>query len=304
MRENKPKLFYIIAGLLIAGFIAIIGFFIYTRIFSAKLSFVIAPKSAKVTLDNQTFSGGRYEKRVQPGEHTITVEKDGFATQSTTITATADETTDILIALVSNSSSTANWYIENEEDSNLNDEIGSRLYSKDQNALLEKYPIIQDLPVTARYWSLNYGNCPDGRAFCVIIAANTGSYTYALEHLATINDHQYTLSDYPIFFENYTNPFPNLTGTTATDYNTLLQKSASINNSTLVNQTTSGDYVIGYLSYYDPDFYETDEDLDFYRIILKKENNNWKVLTKTSLIFSTEDYPDIPKEILNLANNQ
>ena len=304
MYQNKPKIFYLVISIIVIGFITIIGFFIYTRIFSAKLSFVIAPASAEVTLDGKTFSGGRYEKRVQPGEYTITVEKDGFTSETTTINATADQTTNVLIALVSNDSSTANWYIDHPEDSELNDEVGSRIYSQDQTNLLKDYPIVQDLPETARYWTLNYGICPDGKPFCVIIAADTGYYTYALERLASINNHHYILADYPIAFADYTNPFPNLTNTTASDYNSILQKAADIDYAAVVKNETSGDYLIGYISYYDPIFYETEGEKDFYRIILKRDGSNWKVLTKTSLIFYANDYPDIPKDIINLANSQ
>ena len=304
---KKPKSFYIISGVIIIIFLGVIGYFIYTLIFSAKLYFVIAPASAKVTMNNQTFSGGRYTKRVQPGEYQITVEKDGFETKTTNITATADQTTNVLVALTPNRSDTINWYIENATDSELNDEVGSRVYSEEQVQATADYPIIQDLPVIARYWALNYGNCPDNSApLCLFVSAETGNYTYALEYLSTINDHNYLLSEYKIIFTNYENPFPNLTGTTAADYNTLLRQAANINYAAIVDGKISGDYYIGFISYYTPNLYpeEGEPEKDFYRIIIKKDGSNYKILTNTALIFYAKDYPDIPVEIINLANSQ
>ncbi len=299
MYQSKPKLFYIITGIFIFIILAVIGYFIYTRIFSAQLSFIIAPQSAKITMNGQTFSGGKFTKRVTPGEYTITVEKTGFEAQTTTITAEADKNTSVLIALISNNPDTANWYTDHPEDSALNDDIVSRLYSEEQINFTNEYPIVQDLPITGTAWSINYGICPDKKPFCIIISSTPGNYSYSLEYLATVNGHNYNLSDYPIAFTDYTNPFKNLTDTTNSNYNIILDEITKTNNSALIKTESSGDYIIGYFSYYNPS-YNTEK--DFYRVILKKEGNNWKVLTPTLLVFYAKNYPDIPKDIINLAN--
>ncbi len=44
------------------------------------------------------------------------------------------------------------------------------------------------------------------------------------------------------------------------------------------------------------------EEGDLYRTVLKKENDRWVVKAKPSLVLSSRDYPDIPKDILTSIN--
>ena len=305
-RASRPRVFRIIIGATIAILLITLGIFIYTRIFSAKLSLVIAPESATVTLNGKPISAGKYEKRVTPGEYTISVEKSGFSSQSRTVKVSADETVEVLIALESNTSETANWYREHEKDAELQQEVYDKTYNQDASAYEEKYPIVADLPSTGRDWSLNYGVCSDGRPFCIFISSSDGAYTYALEYLSTINDHTYNLADYNFEFTDYNNPFPDRTGaTSASTADLLSQATNGIQTASVIKTDCTDDnsYCVGFISYYNAEYNNPDEgDLDFYRVLMQRSGSTWKIISPTVLIFSASDHPDLPGSVLTLAN--
>ena len=132
-----------------------LGFLIYGRIFSAKISIVVAPSIAKVKIGDREFSASE-EVVIQPGEYEVSVFADGFETKTGRLVTKADETANLHLYLESNSSATANWYNEHDGDALIMGEIKSAEKLKALDAFLEKEPVLKQLPLTVEYFSDDY----------------------------------------------------------------------------------------------------------------------------------------------------
>ena len=146
-------------GMLVGALVLILaislGFLIYGVIYSAKVNIMVAPYTAVVRIGDGEYpvSG---EFAMQPGEYAVEVSADGFATKTGKLVLKDGETVDLDLYLESNTESTANWYEENEGDGLVVGEIQNAEEMKKVNVLLEKEPVLKQLPVTVEYYSDDY----------------------------------------------------------------------------------------------------------------------------------------------------
>lgn len=158
--ENQPqrnlRLVLIICGLLVVGSI-FYYYWEYVRL-SARLEIQVAPASSTISLNNKTVRAGVY--RVSPGSYRVVVVKDGFGSQSQDIKVSKSQSSYLGIVLVSNSNSTANWYINNPSDQQLSEGISSRTFDATSQSSSDKAPIISHLPFISpdSTWRVDYGN--------------------------------------------------------------------------------------------------------------------------------------------------
>ena len=95
----KPKTIIIAIISLFLIIIAISLFFIIDNAKrSVSLHFMIAPSSATITLDNQSFKSGSYYN-YYPGEYHLTISREGFATYESDITLLEGDTFELSYAL-------------------------------------------------------------------------------------------------------------------------------------------------------------------------------------------------------------
>ena len=183
----------VIIGISVSAFVLILaislGFLIYGAIYSAKVNIMVAPSIATVKIgDNEYPVSGEFA--MQPGEYVVEVSAEGFATKTGKLTMKDGETVDLNLYLESNSESTKNWYEENEGDSLVVGEIQNAEEMKKVNALLEKEPVLSELPVTVEYYSddyseytkytISYALDDSERGFYLIMKDYTGAKVGAL----------------------------------------------------------------------------------------------------------------------------
>ena len=254
---------------------------------SAQLSLTIAPKSSTVTIDDHKITSSG-TVRIKPGDHTIKITKDGFEEYSESFTISQGETKSILVALVSNDPSTANWYLEHEEDSAILDQIGSIEYDAAAAEFNNNYPIAGSLPYLSKSFSIHYSTNTD-YDFTIRISTYTGFRNAAIDTLNTLDSDGDAAKYHIEFTDDYQNPFAGLTGS-------LENIISSVKNAKLIstNNTSDKNYQYALISYYDDD----ELYLDTYRVILK----NGTSVTSAGIILLYEDYPDIPKDIIKQAN--
>ena len=132
-----------------------LGFLIHGRIYSAELEIMVAPMISKVKLGDMEFPpSGNF--KMKPGEYTVEIEAEGFETKTGKISLKADTKSELSLYLISNSESTANWYETHAGDALIVGEIENAEALKRVNALLEKEPVLKQLPVTVEYYSGDY----------------------------------------------------------------------------------------------------------------------------------------------------
>ena len=155
MKTRAKVIIGVSAAALILILAVSLGFLIHGAIYSAKVNIMVAPSIATVKIgDNDYPVSGEFD--FQPGEYTVEVSAEGFATKTGKLTMKDGETVDLKLYLKSNSENTAKWYEENEGDSLIVGEIQNEAEMKKLDSLLEKEPVLKDLPVTVEYFSDDY----------------------------------------------------------------------------------------------------------------------------------------------------
>lgn len=127
---------------------------------SATLKITAVPLKSKITVNGQAARQGSNHTR--PGSKTVTVSMPGFKSVSQTVSVKKGETQEIGIVLVSNSNSTANWYLTHSADEKAAESISSKANDSLAKEAIQKTPLIQLLPFVAGglEFRVDYGNLP------------------------------------------------------------------------------------------------------------------------------------------------
>ena len=158
MKKYQKNRIWLIGGavaILVIILAISLGFLIHGRIYSARVSIMVVPSIAKVKIGDVEFgSFGSYD--MKPGEYTVEIMAEGFASKTGKITLSGDKTTDLNMYLVSNSEATADWYNNHTEDALIMGEIKNAEALDNVSELLKKEPVLSKLPLTVEYYSDNY----------------------------------------------------------------------------------------------------------------------------------------------------
>lgn len=183
-QKNKIWLFVVIAGFLIVILGVSLGFLIHDAIYSAKISVMVTPSIAKVKVgENEFATFGEY--KMQPGEYAVEVSAEGFATKTGKIILKANETVNLNLYLISNDVTTVDWYEKNAGDALIVGEIQNAETLKAVDALIQREPILNELPLTVEKYSddlseytkyvISYALDDSDRGFYLIVKDYTGA---------------------------------------------------------------------------------------------------------------------------------
>ncbi len=142
---------------MIVGLLLIVGisvfFIVKDRIYSARVDILVTPSIAKVKIDDHEYSTmGEY--KIKPGEYEVEVSADGFVSKKEKIVAIKDEITNVQVFL-DPVESNADWYNEHPGDGLILGEIQSNIAAQAVQALKEKNPILNELPLEIDYYTPN-----------------------------------------------------------------------------------------------------------------------------------------------------
>ena len=306
-RTMSPKAmrriaFLVGAFLLVLVVIAIIAFG-NQKIYSATLNFVYTPTVATIMVDEKEVKSDTY--RVKPGEHTIVAKMDRFETQEKKVVIEEGGEGTVYFILESNDPSTANWYLEHEDDERLKEGIMGKMYNDAMDEMLEKYPATEFLPYNTGIYQIGYGLCEGTEnETCIVITTEraSGMWTVALKRFTQLDE---DLGRYDYEFVDYTNPFGTVGATELTSEEADVERAVkamltSANGSYTVKTIDSYDvYTTVVLSYVGNSNKASN---DLYRLILTNGGGKWKVVAGPALVLSYDDYPDLPKEAIKKAN--
>ena len=173
---------------------------------------------------------------------------------------------------------------------------------------INAHPIIEALPIETTSYKIGYGTCADSD-FCIIISATPGYYHYAVAKLVTIDGYL----NYPIIFENHTNPFNNTfyqfdTKQTLPEgtYN-LPNIGTEVVNSlkSAISAVTTHPYTLNSFNIYSNGNFcgiTISVDHEIYRLAAVKVDNTWRVASPIALILQPKDTPTLPDEFIKLIN--
>lgn len=204
--KNRKNLMIIaVVGFLLFSVIAIILAIIDGRK-SATLDLLVAPSSATITIDGKTYKNGTY--RFVPGEIKVIISKEGFKTEEKTVALEANVTTKLYTYIMPIDGS-FEWYLQHEDEQLLLNTIGDNEASEASASYLEKYPVVNELPIVYANYDKEYnytefridGGMFDGckKDFCLKITDTTGGNRDAA--LEMLKKRGVDVDDYEIIYE-------------------------------------------------------------------------------------------------------
>ena len=170
----KHKKALMIAGVVGVILIVIVStyFVVMDKINSATVNVMVTPSIAKVKVGDRVL-GTIGEYKIQPGEYIVEVSAEGFETKTGNLVAVADETVDIKMFLTPTDAGN-DWYETHELDALILGEIKSAYALEALQALKDKNPILNQLPVEIDYYTDNYAKRIKYTLSYVLNEANDG----------------------------------------------------------------------------------------------------------------------------------
>ncbi|MFB6723659.1 S-layer protein [Kribbella sp. NPDC056345] len=151
--EGQPRM--LIGAVVLVVVIVVLGSFLIFRDKGATMSVTAIPNDLTLTLDGQRVDASGPVK-VKSGSHTLTGERRGFQTYSTTFTAGSGDEVNLKMYLYANSAEGREWARKNPEaQAELEAEAG-RNFDEGQRRMVARYPIIQQLPHLGRGYKVDY----------------------------------------------------------------------------------------------------------------------------------------------------
>ena len=143
---NRNRRILIIS--LLIGFIILVAVILIVSIYylrrSATLDILVAPTSATITIDGQTYTNGTY--KIEPTSTSATITAEGFTSQEVSLNIIGGETTTLYLYLIPTDGD-MNWYLDHPDDMMIVTQIGDLQALATSDAYHTEHPISQVLPI-------------------------------------------------------------------------------------------------------------------------------------------------------------
>lgn len=202
--SGKIKLTIVAVVLVI---VALIGYGIYTQVIKmgkAQVTVSVAPNDAAVTLDGKSISTGTLY--LEPNKnYTFSASKSGYVNQTTKKYVTS---TDNFVGFeLLPSGGATDWSKQDLSPYLQIEQQGGKAANQKGQALTDKYPIIDSLPIENYIYTIGYIADPSDPTNNSIILTVDAAQGYRNGAIQAIRDLGYDPSKFKIKFYNYTNPF-------------------------------------------------------------------------------------------------
>lgn len=199
--RNKQR---IIVGT-VALFAIIIVWAVWTFIDRAgktPLTISVVPSDAKVLIDNTSLGNGTHW--LYDNTYKITVKKDGFATQQTTVTVTSKKSQNVLaFSLDPQSAEAKKWANDHQNEYKKNESFGALAAQSSGQYFTDQNPITKSLPFVDPYFTIGYRAVGDNK---ITLTISTPSPRYRFYAVEKIRDLGYEPTDFTIQFTDFKNP--------------------------------------------------------------------------------------------------
>jgi len=150
------KLFISVVGSIFALILIMTGLFLYVQHpLTAKITLEVSPATSNITVNGVDRKSG--EIKVRPGNYKIICTHDGFETVTQSIVVKNGDNPYVGIVLVSNSTSTANWYASHSSDEQLAETITGKNSDLVSAIITKKLPLVSSLPFIDLNYRIDYG---------------------------------------------------------------------------------------------------------------------------------------------------
>lgn len=138
--------------------VAVGGYLIYMDIKhsgEAHIEIQVAPNDSLVTMDGKKLNSLSFY--TNPGSHSFVASKNGFKDDSTSVAAIKGRVSRVYLLPIPNSPAAFEYLSKNPDAQKEREGIASQKVAQTQALLSSEYPILKYLPITTRYFSIDYG---------------------------------------------------------------------------------------------------------------------------------------------------
>lgn len=302
--ENRLKIIIVIIITFLVTILIVSLINLISRSGKIKVSIQYTPTNAVVFLDNSNQNINGKEIYITEGDHKLLIFNNGYLQQEQSININQYN--------LSFAGSLIPINATNIEIDDIQEELATTekiLDAESNQKLINKYPLIAYLPYSTRTDSFNitYEFNSNYTELKINITPKKVDDFIALNSACNILknfDPSVSVVNYNIIIDNFTNVFKNkFQNNNQSNPLTFLQEGfKSVPNINIKNGIEKDSYYYTTIEY---NFEIDSESTDYvpYHLILKKQGNSWVLVSTPTLILTTYNTPNVPEEILNLANN-
>ncbi len=293
--NSKQRLaFFLTSIIIIIGIIYFIA--TYTnRIGKVEVTVQYAPYVATIELNN-TKINNHSKTWLKPGIYKAVIRSDHFESIERDIEISNDYK--YIVGTMNAADSEGKDYINSHKQEFIETEgiIGQAL-NQEGIIIKKKYPILNYLPINNRLYSISYAYTDEGEPI-ITVKSEPEYLDIAIQKMKKLKN-----VDLTIYQINFTaqNPFAFYTEEPHSSPEETIKKSFNLSGYKLSDgQNIADNYYAATIYKYD---YNKDLIYGHYRVLLKKDNNQWHIISSPQPILTQQNTPDTPVDIINSANS-
>ena len=296
-KNLKPKeklAFIIISVLVLIGIIFFVLTFV-NRIGKVEVTVKYAPYAATVTLNNVKINNNS-KIWIEPGKYNLKVEFEHFSTAERVIEITTGYR--YIVGTLSTVDDDGEAYINSHKQEFTEAEglVGLAL-NEEGIAIKKKYPILNYLPINNRLYSISYAYTDDNEPI-INVKAQPEYLDVAVRKMKSLKN--VDLTTYQINFST-PNPFAIYNEKSKSSPEETIRASFNLSGYRLsAGQDIANDYYAATIYKYD---YDRDLIYAHYRVLLKKDNNKWHIVSAPQPLLTHQNTPDTATDIINSVNS-
>ncbi len=296
-KNLKPKerlAFIIISVLVLIGIIFFTATFI-NRIGKVEVTIKYAPYAATVTLNNIKVNNNS-KIWIEPGKYNLKVEFNHFSTTERVVEITTDYR--YIVGTLSTVDDEGEAYINSHKQEFTEAEglVGLAL-NEEGIAIKKKYPILNYLPINNRLYSISYAYTDDNEPI-INVKAQPEYLDVAVRKIKSLKN-----VDLTVYQINFTakNPFAIYNEKSKPTPEETIKASFNLSNYKLsAGQNIANNYYAATIYKYD---YDRDLIYSHYRVLLKKEDNKWHIVSAPQPLLTQQNTPETSTDIINSVNS-
>ena len=257
-----------------------------------------APYSATVSLNDTKISNNSTAYLI-PGSYHLKVESNHFETYEADINISED--TNYIMGILTAADEQGEKYIQDHriQFTTVEGFVG-KILNEQGEKLQKKYPILKHLPITNSMYSITYSRETADAEPVISVSATEPEYLdVAVERILKFDGVE--AESLTIEFKN--NEFStDFSTSTASDAQKFTQESIKESSGYSISKAIAIDENYSLVKLNSHNYYG--QSVGYYRVLLKKQGNSWKITGQPQPILTTKNNPDVPIDILKTANQK